>query len=195
MPEYYSIKKDTLDSLGDSIRSVTGSSKKFTPAEMIDEVRSILDAATFVLVDKDGNEYPAVYVDSDVVFTATANDIRKGCTAVTAEGVIEGTKEIPSYNTSEGYKLIPSGETMKITGVTNYEYTKLQALVCAFNSSISESVVTEKVCIDDKVYRVNSSELIAMVTIESENKAISLGITNDSGSPVLIRYFMYKEIY
>jgi hypothetical protein len=61
---------------------------------MIDEVRNILDAATFILVDKDGNEYPAVYVESDAVITATANDIRKGCTAVTAEGVVVGTLEV-----------------------------------------------------------------------------------------------------
>lgn len=152
-------------------------------------------ANAYILVDDSGKEYAAVLMDEETALDATENDIRAGKYAATDNGVVQGTKEIPSYNTSEGYKLIPKGSKVRITGVTDCEYTKLQALVCAFNSSISKSVATEKVCIDGGVYPVNSAEQIATVTVEAENFAISLGITNDGDTPVLIRYFMYKEIY
>lgn len=194
MPEYYSITKDTLDGLGDSIRSVTGSSKKFTPAEMIDEVKSILDAATFVLVDKDGNEYPAVYVDSDVVFTATANDIRKGYTAVTAEGVIEGTKEIPNYRAEEGCATIKPDKSMVIPLFSDMcHYTTLQAVICELNGTPDNSVSANRVVIKDKVYNVNSSEPLATVVVDSATQSINLGLTNDQPRSMVIRFMIIKE--
>jgi hypothetical protein len=191
----YIIDADTLEDLGDSIRSVTGSTKKFTPEEMIEEVRSILDATTFILVDQNGNEYPAVYVDSDTVCTATANDIRKGTVAVTPEGVIEGTKEIPAYYTAEGSLLILPGREFKLTGFKRYEFTKLQVLICAFKTSASRSVVTEKVSINGKVYPVNSAEVLSEVTTDAETMSIILGVVNDSNVPYVMRYFTYKEEY
>jgi hypothetical protein len=192
----YVIDGATLEGLGDSIRSVTGSTKKFTPDEMIEEVKNILDATTFILVDQDGNEYPAVYVDSDTVCTATANDIRKGSVAITPEGVIEGTKEIPAYHTTEGYTLVTSGKKFSIP-VRNgrYDYTKLQALLCSYNTSPSSSVSTDRVVIGDNVYAVNSIESISNVTINNEKQSIDLNIINDSNIIYIIRYFMYKEEY
>ena len=150
---------------------------------------------TFILQDEDGNELVGVVVDQNVIFDATANDIRAGKVAATMEGVTTGEKDIPAYNTSEGYKLIPVGSAVKITGAKDYEYTKLQVLICAFNTQASDSVATEKVSIDGKVYAVNSTDVISSVTVESENKAINLGITNNGEKPLIIRYFMYKEIY
>jgi hypothetical protein len=190
----YVIDGATLEALGDSIRSVTGSTKKFTPDEMIEEVRNILDATTFILVDQEGNEYPAVYVDSDIVCTATANDIRKGSVAITPEGVIEGTKDIPAYHTTEGYKLIPK-ESPFVVMIPNYEYTKLQAIFCPFRSSVANSVIAEKVVVDDAVYSVRSSEKEAIVVANSETETIDFGFTNTFDTPYLIRYFSYKEIY
>lgn len=191
----YVIDESTLQGLANAIRTVTGSTKRFTPDEMINEVANILNATTFILVDQDGREYPAVWVESDTVCNATANDIRKGSVAITPEGVIEGTKEIPAYHTTEGYKLIPAGSELKVTGITHYDYTKLQALICAFNSTIADSVSTEKVCVGDEIYPVNSTDVVSTVSIEADKKAISFGIVNDGESPVVIRYFTYKEIY
>ena len=148
---------------------------------------------TIIIQDEDGQELVGVVTNEKAVFDATPNDIRLGKIAATTEGVTQGEKVIPSYNTSEGYKLIPSGSTVKITGVKDCEYTKLQALICVFNSSISDSVATEKVCINEGVYPVNSAEQIATVVVEEENSAISLGITNESENPVLVRYFMYRR--
>lgn len=194
--EKYVIDGATLEGLGDSIRSVTGSTKKFTPDEMIEEVKNILDATTFILVDTDGNEYPAVYVDSDTVCTATANDIRKGSVAITPEGVIEGTKEIPAYHTTEGYALVIAGKDFSIPIKDDRcDYTKLQALLCAYNTSPSKSVSTDRVVIGDSVYAVNSTEAISTVTINAEKATIELNITNDSDTIYIIRYFTYKEEY
>lgn len=192
----YVIDSETLEGLGDAIRSVTGTSKKFTPEEMIEEVKDILNAATFVLVDETGNEYTAAYVDSDVVITAGPNDIRKGCTAITSEGMITGDKVIPSYHTSEGYAVITKGSEFSIPMFNEcYDFTRLQCIICPLASGIAGSVSAEKVTIGEYTYNVNSTEAIGTVVRDSVKQAICLGITNDSDSTYLLRYFTYKEIY
>jgi hypothetical protein len=189
----YIIDSATLDGLGDAIRSVTGSTKKYTPEEMIAEVKDILNATTFILVDKDGNEYPAVYVDSDTVITATPNDIRKGTTAITAEGVIEGTKEIPNYRAVEGCVYIDGGERMIISLYSDMcEYTTLQAIICEYNTDSDDSVSAQKVVIKDKVYDVGSTSELTTVTVIPTEHSIDLGIDNDD-TPKIIRYMIIKE--
>ena len=190
----YIIDSETLDGLGNAIRSVNGSSDKYTPDEMIDEVTNLLNAATFILVDKDGNEYSAAYLDSDYACTATANDIRKGTTAITATGMTEGTKEIPSYVTNEGVRAIPNGNALVIP-LPDYDYMKLQAIVCQFNTNLVDSVSAEKVVIEGKVYPVKSTEVESSVYKDGVNGRVDLGITNDTGGMYLIRYFSYKEVY
>ncbi len=153
---------------------------------------------TYILVDENGNETVAALVSQETCFDATENDVREGKKFVSDLGAKTGTKVIPSYVTSEGYCLITSGNPFVITMLSEddkYDFTKLQILICPFNSSIAESVATEKVVINDGVYAVNSTELLATVTKDSENKHINLGITNESGNLYLMRYFTYKEIY
>lgn len=192
--EKYVIDGATLKGLGDSIRSVTGSTKKFTPDEMIEEVKNILNATTFILVDTDGNEYPAVYVDSDTVCTATANDIRKGSVAITPEGVIEGTKEIPNYRAEEGITFVDPKSTLDIAVFSDMcEYTVLQAIICAYNTTVDDSVSAEKVVIDDAVYNVNSTTVLTKVSIDPEAQTIKLGITNNDEKVLIIRYMIIKE--
>lgn len=190
----YVIDSETMEGLGDAIRSVTGSDKRFTPDEMMAEVRDILNATTFVLVDKDGNEYPAVYIDSDALITAGANDIRKGYTAITADGVIEGTKEIPAYHTTEGHKFIPIGSEFEINGFDHYNYTKLLAMICELNGSVSNSVSVEKVVINDILYNANSIEKISDVIIDESSKSIKFGIINNSDTAKVVRYMTYREV-
>lgn len=192
--EKYVIDGATLEGLGDSIRSVTGSTKKFTPDEMIEEVKNILDATTFILVDTDGNEYPAVYVDSDTVCTATANDIRKGSVAITPEGVIEGTKEIPNYRAAEGCEFIDAAQSMNIFLYSDMcQYTVLQAIVCRYGTNMKDSVSSEKVVMDGLVYNVGSTEVLSTVTVDSDTQTIKLGMNNDNESPVIVRYMIIKE--
>lgn len=46
---------------------------------------------TFVLVDENNNELTGVVVDSEVIFTATPEDIKLGKVAAIDSGVVTGT--------------------------------------------------------------------------------------------------------
>ena len=151
---------------------------------------------TLMLVDENGNEITGIVVDQEVIFDATDNDVRLGSVYAGDSGVSIGTKVIPAYHTTEGYKFITSGSDFVIQIVQNekYDFTKFQAIICPYSTSIADSVAAEKVVINDGVYIVNSTELIATVTKDSETQSINLGIKNESSSIYLIRYFTYKEI-
>lgn len=186
---------DKLSAIAEAIRDKTGKEESLTLEQMVTEIGAIdTQAKTYILVDEDGNEIPAVLVDEPVEITATANDIRLGTIAITGDGVTEGTKEIPSYHTSFGTKLITNGSKF-VLYMKNYEYTKLQAIFCPFNSSMTKSVAAEKVVIDDDVYPVQSTEIESSVTIDTVNACVDFGITNNSGKPYVLRYSSYKEIY
>lgn len=188
------IDSDTLQNMANALRSVTGETRTYTPTEMIEAVTNIMETGTYILVDEDGNEIPAVFVDNKQVFTATANDIRIGTTAVTEAGVTEGTKEIPSYVTAEGVKLIPNGSLFAVPH-DDYDYEKFQAIICVYNTAPESSVAAKKVAILDKVYDVDSTVALSSVTKDSAYSRVNLGINNNTGSTCIIRYFMYKEIY
>lgn len=155
-------------------------------------------AKTYILKTEDGQEIPAVLTEDTVNLTATANDIRLGTVAVTNDGVIEGTKVIPAYHTFEGFRVVTAGSTVTIpnfnTIVDIYDYTKLQTMLCAFNTNVDNSVSVEKVSIGDSVYNVQSVDAISSVTKNHDTKTINLGITNETGKPMILRYFTYKEV-
>lgn len=157
----------------------------------------VQETATYIFVTEDGKEVPAVEVAEETVFTATANDIRVGTVAATAEGVTEGMKDIPAYHTTEGLAAVPAGSEFAITIRTadRYDFTKLQAIICPYNESMANSVAAEKVAINNSVYAAGSAESLATVTLDHDNKQIKLGITNDGTTPFVIRYFTYKEEY
>ena len=186
---------DKLSAIADSIRAKTGLTGKLTLDQMVQNVDGIdVMPETVILVDEDGNELPAVFTDETVELTATANDIRKGCTAVNGDGIVTGEKEIPAYLTSEGVVVVPAGSSVVIS-TPYYDFTKLQAIVCAFNSSLTNSVASEKVSINGKVYSVGSTEELSTVVIDADNKAIDFGITNDSDAVRVVRFLVYKEEY
>ena len=149
---------------------------------------------TYILIDEDGTEVPAVLVDTETIFTATPNDIRTGMVAVTENGVTVGTKDIPSYHTTEGVRPIQAGRAFTIPLPGNkYEYTKILALICDYNTNLSDSVLTIMSVINDKVYDVNSYNERSTVTVDYENRCINLGLINDSDTRRIIRYITYKE--
>ena len=153
---------------------------------------------TLKIVDADGNEFVGVVTDSEVLFTATDNDVREGIVYASSEGVSTGTKVIPTYHTQKGDKKISNGKEFKISfydSLDLYDFTKLQVIICPYVDSIENSVQAEKVVIGETVYNVNSSEPISTVTKDHDNKTIKLGITNNSGKAYVLRYFTYKEIY
>lgn len=153
-------------------------------------------AQTYILTDEDGNELQGVFVEDAVVFDATPNDIRIGKTAVTDSGAVVGEKNIPCYITIEGAKFIPAGKdfVIQLDG-DECQYTKLQVLICRYNSSLANSVATEYVSINGKVYTVNSTDVLAEVTVDIENSLINLGVTNTGSKPAIVRFFTYKEEY
>lgn len=156
------------------------------------------DENTYLLVTPGGKVIPATFVDAETDFNATANDIRKGTVAATGEGVTTGTKVIPSYHTVEGTKVIMPGRELKISligyQVPHYDYTKLQAMVCLYNKSLSDSVSTQRVTIGDSVYNVNSTEKASTIKKNSDTCSIDFGVTNDFETPCVIRYMTYKEV-
>lgn len=193
----YVIEGETLKGLADALRSVTGQTRSYTPTEMIEAVTTIMETGTYILVDKNGNEVPAVFVENETALTATANDIRLGKTAVTDSGVTKGTKDIPAYHTTEGFAAVPVGSEFEIwiPRENGYDFTKLQAILCPFNTSVAQSVAAEKVAIENNVYVAGSTEALATITVDHETKKIKLGIKNDGDVPFVIRYFTYKEEY
>ena len=190
----YTIRSETLEGLGDAIRSVTGATKRYTPEEMIREVTDIMNAATFILVDKDGNEYPAVYVDSSIEFTATEDDIRLGKTAITGAGIVTGTKDIPNYRAEEGFWVVEPNDRLDIPLYSDMcEYTHLQVIVCEYNTTIDDSVSAEKVVIQGNVYDVGSITSLSTVSVNLGEQTIKLGLANVSENPAVIRYTIIKE--
>lgn len=187
--------KSQLRSIADSIRDRTGETDKLTIEQMKAEIDYMPvgdDGETYILIDEHGNEVPAVLTDEEVDLTATANDIREGVIAVTDDGVIEGTKEIPSYISREGARAVPNNSKF-ILPIDGYDYTKFQAIVCLFNTTLANSVAAKKVAINDSVYPVDSTEVESTIVKDLVNKRIDLGITNTYGKPCLIRYFTLKE--
>lgn len=157
--------------------------------------RNVEDVVTYILIDESGNEIPAVLVDEEMIFNATPNDIREGMVAATETGVTVGEKEIPAYYTTEGVQFITAGSEFKIVirESDRYDYTKLQAIICPFNTTVADSVAAEKVCINDNLYTTGDTTSLASTSLDHENKAISLGMTNDTDVLYVIRYFTYKE--
>lgn len=154
------------------------------------------DDKMFILLDEDGTEYPAVVVSEETVFDATANDIREGKVAATEDGVTIGTKEIPSYITTEGSTIIRAGAPMIIRPKDDkYDYTKLLAIICKFNTTTANSVEVEKTCFNNNVYAVSSTEVLSAVKVDHDNKSIDLGLVNDTSGRIIIRYITYKEEY
>ena len=159
---------------------------------------STSDDPTIILVDEAGTEVTAVLVDEETVLDATENDIRSGKVAATESGVTTGTKEIPAYHTTEGIQLVPSGSELKITTLSDgdrYDYTKFQAIVCPYNTSVADSVASEKVVIEDNVYATQNVDVLATISKDSDAKTVVFGITNTGTVPCLIRYMTYKEEY
>lgn len=188
-----------IKAIADAIRDKTGTTAPLTLDEMAESIVFLEGDGgplqTFILVDEDGHEMECFLTEEEVELTATPNDIRIGTTAVTDTGVTVGEKEIPAYHTEEGYVVVTPGSVVQIKGVEDCDYTKLLAMVCSYNSTVANSVSTEKVCINRTVYLVNSTETVSTVTTDIANKTINFGVTNNSGKPQILRYILYKEIY
>ena len=194
MPKYVYIDEAHFTKMAKALRTVTGDNSSFTPEEMIDKVATIMDSAMYLLVDDEGNEIPAVFVENETMFTAEANDIRLGKVAASQNGVVEGTKDIPAYYAEQGLVTVKAGKPIDIPLFSDMcHYTKLQVIVCAYNTTTKDSVAAEKVVIEDKVYNTGSVTVLSSVTVDSNAQTIKLGLTNDSDNALVVRYMNIKE--
>lgn len=153
---------------------------------------------TFIITDENGNEITGVVTEQEQIFTATDNDVREGMVYASENGVSTGTKIIPTYNTVEGVRKITAGKPFEVTfydSLNLCDFTKMQAIICVYNSSMEQSVAATNVSIDEKVYAVNSSTIISTVSRDINNNKINFGFVNESENDLVIRYFLYKEIY
>ena len=167
-----------------------------TYAGLIAELENPEQITYCVTVDGENKTYATLYGEERAELTATPNDIRTGTVAITDDGLTTGEKDIPAYHTSQGYRLILANSEFAISNLPKkelYDYTKLQAMTMPFNGSLNNSVAVDRAVIEDKVYNVGSTEVVANVTKDDANKSILLGVINGS-TPAIVRYFTYKEV-
>lgn len=150
---------------------------------------------TFIIEDSDGNEMTGVVVGQETVFTATDNDVREGYVYAGDSGVSIGAKDIPIYRTYQSSVLVFPGEDYSITlsAYDIYDYTKFQGIISKFNTSLEDSVFTDKVIMNNRVYAVNSLEAMSNIEKNIETKSVNLNIVNDTEDIYIITFFTYKE--
>lgn len=189
---------EKIKAIADAIRDRTGETAPMTLDEMAESIENMTGDGgpmqTFILVDEDGHEMQAFLTEEEVELNATPNDIRIGMTAVTDTGVTVGEKEIPGYRTAEGKKIVKSGKALEINMYSDEcEYDKLLVLVCEYNTTLSNSVSTTMVVIDNAIYETGSTVPLAEVTVDLESQSINLGLANNTGKNLVIRYMSIKE--
>lgn len=151
---------------------------------------------TYILIDENGNELTGVYVESETIFTATDNDVRKGMVYASDVGVSIGTNDIPTYRTTAGSVIIDPGAnfSIPISDYNKYDYTVFQCMISLVDfDDMNNSVNTSMIALNDGVYQVNSIEKLASVSKNTETLSIDLNITNDTENYYVIYYFTYRE--
>ena len=147
---------------------------------------------TYILTDENGNELTGIYVESETVFTATDNDVREGMVYAGDGGKSVGSKIIPNYYASCGKKFVLKNNEATIT-VPEYNYNNLIVTIFTYNTSLSQSVVSTYVSIDDAMYVAGSDTKVSDIIVDEENEQINLGIIANEKS--VLRYFILKEEY
>jgi hypothetical protein len=150
------------------------------------------EQVSYVLSNSDGSKkiYAQLSSKEPITLTATENDIRLGSTAITNEGFVEGTKDIPSYHSWTGKKIIQAGSAVTIS-IPKYQYTQLLVTLSNYNTSISKSVEVVATNIEDEMYEAKTTTKLADITLNDATETIDLGITADVKS--VLRYFTMKE--
>lgn len=148
---------------------------------------------TVIIQDKDGNEFTGVITDREMIFDATPNDVKIGKVFASDDGVGTGT-DTKTYRVQTGTKAIRANEEFKIilSDYNMYNYSQLQAMIMPYETNMNNSTSVNKVVINNNVYNTGSNIVVSVVSKDDVNKAINLGIINES-TPHIVRYFLYKE--
>ena len=136
---------------------------------------------TFILLDENGNELTGIVVDSKTIFDATTNDVREGKVFASDNGVETGTKNIPGYRTTKGSRFIlpDMSYSIPLSDYNMYDYTQLQCIIAKKNTTLDDSVETDKIVINDNIYMVNSEISLSQITKNIDTKTIELNIINN----------------
>lgn len=149
---------------------------------------------TFVLTDKNGNEFTGVVTNSVQVFDATKADVKVGKIFASSDGIQTG-EDTKTYRVTMCTRLIYPNENCSIplSNYDRYDYTGFQGLIVLYSSDYSTNAETIGVTIGDSVFSAKTSEKISDITKNSNTKSIDLNITNNSENIYSIRYFTYRE--
>lgn len=145
---------------------------------------------TVKLVDENGMEFLGVVTESEVIFTATDNDVREGAVYASDSGVSTGTKNIPAYYCRYGHKVILAGKSATIT-CPEYDYKNLLVSIVTYDTSWDKSTLSTYVSVDDGMYAVGNATKLSDIIISRDDEQIQLGITVDEKS--VLRYFVVRE--
>lgn len=145
---------------------------------------------TVKLIDENGVEILGVVTESEVIFTATDNDVREGVVYASDNGVSTGTKNIPSYHTSYGCRVVSANKDI-IIPTTEYNYSNLFVIISTYSNNVDESTITTYVSIDNGMYAVGSSAKLSDIIIDTDNEEINLGLTTSEKS--VVRYLVTME--
>lgn len=160
-------------------------------------VGGALNAKTFMLEVNGGKtEIAATVVGEETVFDATENDVRKGMTFASSNGVKIGQKNIPAYETRMSYFIVKPNESCSIplSDEDRYAYTKFQCIIVVHSSDYSSNVTTKYISMNDGLFSVETSSKVSNITKNSKTKSIDLNMTNNSSDVYEIIYFTYKEV-
>ena len=147
---------------------------------------------TVKLVDEKGNEILGVVTESEVIFTATDNDVRSGLVYASDSGVSIGTKDIPSYYTSCGHKFVLAGNRATLATL-EYDYKNIMITISTYDTSVDKSVIPTYISVGNDIYAVGSNTKLSTITFDSNNKLVDFGITVNEKS--VLRYCITKEEY
>jgi hypothetical protein len=145
---------------------------------------------TVKIVDDDNNEFFGVVTGSEVIFTATDNDVREGFVYASNDGISTGTKIIPSYHTRYGSKIIPANTEVRIT-TPEYNYSNLLVVIATYDTSMAKSVLSTYVSVNNAMYEVGSATKLSDITVDEANEQINLGFTVTKKS--VVRYLVTRE--
>lgn len=146
------------------------------------------------IIDGNGNTLVGTVTDSAVVFDATREDVKVGKMFASNDGVQEGI-DTKTYRTIHASRAILPGESFSIPLEDNdmYNYTKFQAIIANFNTTIADSISVSKISFNNSVYNVSSTIKLSDVTKSVSTKSINLNIMNDTSNEYIIHYALYKE--
>lgn len=145
---------------------------------------------TYILTDENGNELVGVVTESEIIFTATDNDVREGSVYAGDGGVSTGTKEIPPYYARYGLKVLLAGKEA-IISVPKYNYSNLLITISTYDTDINQSVDVSYVSVDNSIYEIGNSIKISDAIMNEEAHQIELGVTVSEKS--VLRYSVIME--